>query len=58
MVFYFTFLWDISKGGTFITISGYSGFYESGVGDGLGSPLAGIFPNTEIRFFDDFSIVT
>jgi hypothetical protein len=28
-----------------------------GGGDGLGSPLAGISPNKEIRFFDDFSIL-
>ncbi len=29
-----------------------------GVGGGLGSPMAGFSPNTEIRFFDDFSIFT
>ncbi len=27
-----------------------------GVGGGWGSPLAGISPNKEIKFFDDFSI--
>ena len=31
---------------------------RGGVGGGLGSPLAGFSPNTEIRFFDDFSIFT
>ncbi len=31
---------------------------RGGVGGGLGSHLAGFSPNTEIRFFDDFSIFT
>jgi hypothetical protein len=29
---------------------------RGGVGGGLGSPLVGISPSKEIRFFDDFSI--
>ncbi len=33
-------------------------FRRGGVGGGLGSHLAGFSPNTEIRFFDDFSIFT
>jgi hypothetical protein len=32
-------------------------FRRGGEGGGLGSPLAGISPNKEIRFFDDFSIL-
>jgi hypothetical protein len=31
---------------------------RGGVGGGLGSPLAGFSPNTEIRFFDAFSTFT
>ncbi len=35
-----------------------AGFRRGAEGGGLGSPLAGFLPNTEIKFSDDFSDVT
>ncbi len=47
-----------ASGIAFSPCTNFADSRHGGVGGGLGSPLAGFSPNTEIRFFDDFSIFT